>query len=149
MMNQIMKFVAATAFAVTLAGAASAQQAAGAINPVGTWKMENGKVTVEVAYCGEAKICAKIIALAKPLNKQGKPKVDKENPNPALRSRPLIGLQLIDGMSPDGENRWKGQIYNADDGNIYRSTAVLAGDTMLVRGFWGPFSKKMNFIRVK
>jgi uncharacterized protein (DUF2147 family) len=148
-MNDLIKFLGTAAFAVTLTGTALAQQATGPINPVGTWKMENGKVTVEVAYCGEPKICVKIIGLAKPLNKQGKPKVDKENPNPSLRSRPLIGLQLINGMAPDGTNRWKGQIYNADDGNIYRSTAVLAGDTMLVKGFWGPFSKKMNFIRVK
>jgi uncharacterized protein (DUF2147 family) len=148
-MNQMMKFFGAAAFAAALTGTAIAQQAVGPIDPVGTWKMENGKVTVEVAYCGEPKICAKIVGLAKPLNKQGKPKVDKENPNLSLRTRPLIGLQLITGMVPDGENRWKGQIYNADDGNVYRSTAVLAGDTMLVRGFWGPFSKKMNFIRVK
>jgi uncharacterized protein (DUF2147 family) len=148
-MNQTMRLVGTAAFAIMLAGTAFAQQQAGTKSPVGTWKMENGKVTVEVAFCGASNICAKIVALAKPLNKQGKPKVDKENPNPALRTRPLIGLQLINGMVPDGENRWKGQIYNADDGNVYRSTAVVSGDTMLVKGFWGPFSKKMNFIRVK
>jgi uncharacterized protein (DUF2147 family) len=130
-------FVAATAFAVEV------------INPVGTWRMENGKVTVEVSYCGEPNVCVTIVGLAKPLNKQGKPKFDKNNPDPKLRARPLIGLQIINGMVPDGDLRWVGKIYNADDGKLYRSTAVMSGDTLLVKGHWGPFSKKMNFIRVK
>ncbi len=144
-MNLIPGFTAA---ALTLL-VASGAHAAEAATPLGTWRMENGKVTVEVSYCGEPNVCVKIVGMAKPLNKQGKPKVDKENPNPSLRSRPLIGLQIINGMIPDGDKRWIGKIYNADDGKLYRSTAVMSGDTLLVKGHWGPFSKKMNFIRVK
>ncbi len=119
-----------------------------AAGPEGTWIMNNGKVTVRVSYCGGEKLCATIVGLAKPTYKDGTPKIDKHNPNPALRSRRVIGLTIISGMQPAGANHWKGQIYNADDGGTYRSSADLSGDTMVVKGCWGPFCKNMNFKRV-
>lgn len=121
---------------------------AGTAGPEGTWRMNNGKVTVRVSYCGGQALCATIVGLAKPTYKDGTPKIDKHNPNPALRSRRVIGLAIISGMAPNGANHWKGQIYNADDGGTYRSTAELVGDRMVVKGCWGPFCKTMDFRRV-
>jgi uncharacterized protein (DUF2147 family) len=80
--------------------------------------MSDGKVTVKVATCGE-QLCGKIVALKKPLDKHGRPKVDKENPNPALRKRPVIGLSLLEDMKPSGDGKWEGAIYNPDDGRTY------------------------------
>ena len=77
------------------------------------------------------------------------PKVDKENPNPALRGRRIMGLQVVSGMSPAGPGRWKGYIYNADDGGTYRSEMQLSGNVMVLRGCWGPFCKKNRFHRVR
>ncbi len=116
--------------------------------PVGTWRTTNGKITVDVTYCGEPRICAKIVALKKPLDKQGRPKVDHENPDPALRSRPVIGLEIMSGMKPDGQDRWRGSIYNADDGNTYAATASFDNDKMLVKGCWTFFCKKLRFTRL-
>ena len=60
----------------------------------GLWTMQNGKVTVKVSDCGEG-ICGIIVALKRPISKiTGKPKVDRENPDPSLRQRPIIGNQL-------------------------------------------------------
>ena len=36
--------------------------------------------------------------------KQGKPKTDKNNPDPALRSRPDLGLELLKDFTFDGDN---------------------------------------------
>jgi uncharacterized protein (DUF2147 family) len=118
-------------------------------NPTGVWRLQNGKVTVRVAYCGGQNLCATIIALARPLDKRGKAKVDHENPNPALRNRPVVGLQVVSAMKPAGANQWKGRIYNADDGGTYRAEARLSANTLLMTGCWGPICKKNRFIRVR
>jgi uncharacterized protein (DUF2147 family) len=132
--------IAATLFGTTAAALADP-------GPEGIWRMSSGKVTVRVRYCGGKKLCATIIGLAEPLTKEGKPKVDHENPNPSLRSRRIVGLQVVSGMRPAGPNRWKGYIYNADDGGTYSSELQLSGNAMNLKGCWGPFCKKNRFIR--
>jgi uncharacterized protein (DUF2147 family) len=116
-------------------------------SPLGTWRLSSGKVTVKIEDCG-SNLCGRIIALSRPLDKAGKPKVDKKNPNPALRSRPMIGIAVFDDMAPAGENKWKGRIYNADDGSTYRATAELTGNRFTVKACWGPICKKVKFNRV-
>lgn len=91
----------------------------------GTWISADGGAKVRIASCGSA-ICGKIIWLREPIDTTtGKPKTDKHNPTETHRTRPMIGLQVISGMQPDGERRWKGQVYNADDGRTYRSKLTL------------------------
>ncbi len=116
-------------------------------NPTGLWKTTNGKLTVKVDYCGGQKLCATIVGLAKPLRADGTPKLDKDNPNPALRSRKVIGLKIIDGMTPDGDNAWRGQIYNADDGGTYKGTASLNGNNFQVKACWTVICKKIKFVK--
>jgi uncharacterized protein (DUF2147 family) len=128
-------------FALGLSGLALADEGA-----TGIWMLDSGKVTVRIAPCGPS-LCGAIVGLAKPLNKKGQPKLDKENPNEALRSRPLMGLTILANMKPAGENKWKGTIYNADDGRTYSSYMNLSGSAMKVKGCVGPFCKTMKFIR--
>jgi uncharacterized protein (DUF2147 family) len=132
-------------FAMAMATGASGAMAA---DPTGTWIMSNGKFTVRVSQCGAA-LCGTLVALKKPLDKQGRPKVDKDNPNPALRKRPLIGLALLSGMRPKGANKWTGSIYNPDDGRTYSATMTLSGNAMKVKGCaLGLFCKSLRFARV-
>lgn len=128
-------------FAIGFSGLALADEGA-----TGVWRLESGKVTVRIAPCGSS-LCGVIVGLAKPLNKKGQPKLDKENPNEALRSRPLMGLTILVDMKAAGTNNWKGTIYNADDGRTYASYMKLSGDNMKVKGCVGPFCKTMKFIR--
>jgi uncharacterized protein (DUF2147 family) len=136
------KYSLAAVFACVLSSGAVAGSGAD-----GIWMLESGKVTVRIAPCGP-NLCGSIVALAKPLNKAGKPKLDKDNPNKALRNRPLIGLTILSNMKPSGENKWQGKIYNADDGRTYSSYMKLSGDNMKVKGCVGPFCKTMVFKRV-
>ena len=64
----------------------------------------------------------------------GKPKTDTLNPDPAKRSRPLLGLQVVLGLTPNGANRWSGEIYNADDGKTYSAHMMPNGNTAKVQG---------------
>ncbi len=69
----------------------------------------------------------------------GKEKVDRENPDPALRSRPVIGLRIFEGFTYDGDGRWKnGTIYDPASGKTYSCKIRLQDDGSLkVRGFIG------------
>ena len=94
---------------VTISGLLQATQVAAA-DPLGNWRLSSGKITVRVSYCGGTNICASIVGMAQPLTKQGTPKIDKDNPNPALRNRRIIGLQVVNGMTPEGENRCSSKV---------------------------------------
>jgi uncharacterized protein (DUF2147 family) len=140
--NTAMKTVVlATFLAIVLSGPALAD------DPSGTWAMDNGKVTVKVSPCG-TNLCGKIVALAKPLDKHGKPKLDKDNPNPALRHRPVVGLTLFRNMKRAGENRWEGTIYVPEDGYTYRASANLSGNVLKVRGCYLVICKTKRLVRV-
>jgi len=119
----------------------SATQAAAA-DPTGIWrKSEQGERPgkFEIFRCGSGKryICAKIVWLQDPLYK-GKPLHDIRNENPRLRDRPILGLPMINGMAQVGANQWKGNIYNAEDGNTYSATLTLVSRNQInLRGCKG------------
>lgn len=120
-----------------------------AADVAGRWMLSDGKITVQVSHCG-SQLCGKVVALKEPISKiDGKPKVDRENPDPALRRRPIIGLDILLGMQPAGDNLWKGAIYNADDGNTYSATIRLAGDRIKLKACVAAVLCKTNeFVRV-
>ena len=127
-------------------GAAAATRADGI--PSGTWIMQNGKVTVRVSNCG-GDLCGTIVNLKRPLDKNGKPKLDKENPDSSLRGRPVIGLTILNGLKQKGDGRWEGTIYNPDDGNTYDSKLRLVnGNQMNVKGCVLFICKSMKFNRL-
>ena len=109
---------------------------------------KSGKVTVKVANCG-SNLCARIVGLAEPISKiDGKPKVDRENPNPSKRNRPLMGLSILIGMKPAGEGQWQGAIYNPDDGKVYSASVRQSGSTLKVKGcVAGVFCKTNTFVK--
>ena len=114
----------------------------------GMWLMENGKVTVRISSCG-GNLCGTIVGLKKPRDKEGRPKRDKDNPNPGLRNRPVIGLTILNGLSPEGDDRWSGTIYNPDDGNTYDSDVMLVNSrTLKVKGCVAFVCKTKKFTRI-
>jgi len=111
---------------------------------IGPWKTEGEKSAIEIYGCGE-KLCGKV-AWLKNSNyvssndgPVGTPKVDRKNPDPALRDRPIIGLQVIEGLTPTGDNRWEhGTCYDPESGNSYQCKIYLeTPDRLVVRGFIG------------
>jgi uncharacterized protein (DUF2147 family) len=117
--------------------------------PVGVWLTEKGDARVRVTKCGSG-ICGVIVGLKDPIDPAtGRPQVDDKNPNPALRSRPVIGISLFIGMRPSGPGRWSGQIYNADDGGTYVSHVSFAGgDALRVNGCVGVICGGETWTRV-
>lgn len=112
---------------------------------LGTWVTADGKARVEIAKDGEL-YDGKIVWLKEPVypadDKQGmggQPKVDRENPDKSLKTRPIIGLPLIQGFKYDGDNVWTdGSIYDPESGKLYSCKLTLRMDgTLKVRGYVG------------
>ena len=117
-----------------LVGIAVLTPAAQAAPAAGTWLSENGGTKVRITDCG-GKLCGKVVWLKDPVGADGKPKTDRHNQDEAKRSRPLLGVAVVQGMAPSGENKWSGQIYNADDGKTYDAhVTVISDSAMNVQG---------------
>ena len=102
----------------------------------GGWLSEDGKGVIEIYPCG-GKLCGKLAWLAEP-NSDGKPKLDRNNPDPALRRQPLCGLTMLRDFRQLEPNRWgDGLIYNPENGKTYHATLTLDGNQLKLRGYVG------------
>lgn len=97
-----------------------------AAEPVGVWLTEGGRSRIRIADCAGA-LCGTIVWLKEPNDAQGRPKTDRNNADPALRNRPLIGLTILISMKPNGPDKWSGQVYNAEDGKTYTANLMSQG----------------------
>ncbi len=106
-----------------LAGSARAADA-----PIGDWTTEGGLSRVRIGPCAAnaATLCGQITWLAEPLNLEGKPKLDRNNPDPVRQTQPILGLAIVTGMKPDGVGKWSGgEIYDPQAGKSYNSNMKL------------------------
>lgn len=103
-------------------------------DPKGLWLAEDG-ATVRVSSCGKA-LCATIASPRSQVDPDtGQPWTDKHNPDPALRGRPLVGVEVLSSMVPDGPGKWSGQLYNTDNGQTYAGHLVeIDYNTVRVEG---------------
>ncbi len=119
--------------------------AAGADDIIGVWNNQEKDARIEIFKCGD-KYCGKIVSLNEPdypadsqEGTPGTPKLDHHNPDQALRSRPIIGLQIVNDFTFDGNNMWKdGTVYDPKKGKTYSGKMTLVSPNQLkLRGFIG------------
>jgi uncharacterized protein (DUF2147 family) len=105
---------------------------ANAIDPTGTWLIEDSTAKVRIFPCGEA-ICGNVVWLSQPIDAAtGKPQTDKLNADPQLRNRPMLGVAVFLRLRRNSEeNRWLGGIYYPDDGNTYEGGILFMEPTRL------------------
>jgi uncharacterized protein (DUF2147 family) len=117
------KFLSAALFGA-LSFAPSAFAADSALDPAGTWLVEDGRAKIKIEKCGpdHKDLCGAVVWLKEPLDDKGHPKTDLKNPDPAKRSRPALGMQLMTNLVPDDDQVYSGQIYNAENGKMYDVT---------------------------
>ncbi len=118
---------------------------------LGIWSNSSNRGHIQV-YKRDGQYFGKIIWLLKPLDQNNRPKVDKKNPDEALRSKPLLGLVMLRDFKYEDEEWVNGKIYNPEDGKEYKAYMKLKDDqTLSVRGYIG-FSfigKTETFRRVR
>jgi uncharacterized protein (DUF2147 family) len=115
---------------------------------IGIWNNDDDRAKIEIFHCNGA-YCGRIVWLKRPdypaddpRGMAGTPRVDRDNPNSALRTRRLLGLQIMEGFNYSGENSWdNGSIYDPDSGKTYKSMMKLVSPHRLeLRGYVGiPF----------
>lgn len=115
---------------------------------VGLWateRTENGIAHVRISRDGD-RYHGEIVWLEEPdfpasegPEWAGKPKVDRNNPDPKKQSQPIIGLRLAWGFQHADEGRWDGgRIYDPENGKTYKCRIRKTEDGRLeVRGFIG------------
>ena len=70
--------------------------------------------------------------MKEPNERNGKPKLDKENPEEKLRSRKRLGLKIMQDFVFKGDNIWEdGRIYKPSNGKTYGGTATLVDENTL------------------
>ena len=126
--------VAATV-AVTCIGVVGSARAA---TPVGLWYAERGAARVAVEPCGR-ELCGRVVWLRSPFDDEGCDLRDRNNPEPALRQRPVVGLEILHGLTPGADGTWTdGRIYDPGSGSTYTCNLALDGDDRLrLRGYVG------------
>src|SRR3954469_10501630 len=102
---------------------ASAAILAAAIEPVcatdtsvaGDWLVKDGYANIRIDNCG-GKMWGIVVW-------EKAPGLDTENPDPAKRSRPTLGMPVLMGLAPTKEpGKWSGEIYNSNNGKMYSAT---------------------------
>lgn len=118
---------------------------------VGKWKLSDGTAIVEVYQDGDV-YNGKIVWLKNPTEPNGGPAVDNNNPDAKLRSRQLIGLNMLSNLkAKDGEYSG-GVIYDPGNGKTYYCSMEVDGDVLKVRGSLdkrGLLGRTMDWFRVK
>lgn len=126
----------------------NAQNNADAI--LGKWQSAEKNLIVDVYKAGN-NFQARILWFYNPGNRL--PETDVKNPDENLRSRPVVGMDVLSGLTYNQkQNRWvDGEIYDCTSGRTWDANVWLANDTTLnVRGFYHVrwLGKTMKFIRV-
>ena len=124
--------------------------AQGKPNVTGKWKLDDGSAIVEVYQQGNV-YNGKIVWLAEPTEADGTPAKDLNNPDKSLRSRLLIGLNMLCGLKEVGDEYKEGKIYVPGNGKTYNCSMKLEGDVLKVRGSLdkrGLLGRTMDWFRV-
>lgn len=131
--------------AVVLGAAAlfASSVSASAVKPTGEWAVPGNVAHLHIADC-DGRLWGVV-------SWERRPSADSHNPDPAKRSRPMLGVPILLGMKRAQPNRWDGEIYNANNGKIYTADIRLTGANVLhVEGcFLGFLCGGQDWTRIK
>jgi uncharacterized protein (DUF2147 family) len=114
-----------------------------AAEPIGEWLVADGGATIRIDPCADA--------LWGAISWVREPGFDSQNPDPAKRSRSIVGVPILRSMKAVGVNRWEGEVYNAQNGKMYSANISLLNDDVLkIQGcvLGGLFCGGENWTRV-
>ncbi|ALD19916.1 DUF2147 domain-containing protein [Hymenobacter sp. DG25A] len=99
---------------------------------VGRWQPADKRGTLEI-YEHQGRFYGKVAGPTKPR------RLDTHNPDPKLRTRPILGVVILQNFRYDGQGSWKdGTIYDPNSGNTYSCILKLRNaNTLVVRGYLG------------
>ena len=116
--------LAAAAVALGMAPQISAAATYG--DPTGTFLTEDTRARIRLEKCGPTaeNLCGYVVWL-KANPEEADPKLDVKNPDARRRTRPVLGHQLLLGLTANEDGQYVGKIYNNEDGKKYDVTVWL------------------------
>jgi uncharacterized protein (DUF2147 family) len=98
--------------------------------PTGQWRVQDGTAAIRVVNCAGALWGV----IAGTIGGASNTDTDKNNPDPALRNRPIMGLPILIDMRPS-QGRWTGRVYNAENGKTYDANiGLVSGNVLHIEG---------------
>ncbi len=97
---------------------------------LGVWWNEEKTSRIEV-FEKDGKIFGKVVWLKDDTNPDGsKPRLDNHNPEPKLKKRTVVGIQILKNLTWDADDKeWEdGEIYDPKTGKTYSCYAELQKD---------------------
>lgn len=151
------QLISTLGFLLALSATASAQSA----SIKGTWLTEN-KSHVTISKCGNA-YCGKLTKVSVPpqIYAKFKTQIDKVgveqlpdyfNKDPALRTRRMLGLQILTLDKETSPTTFEGTVYNAEDGETYfGKIEVKSNDQVRLSGcvFFNVLCRSEDWKRVR
>jgi len=124
---------AALITALVIAGGHAFAQSAATIAGIWWTPEHDGKVEIAVDPAGVAS--GRLIAVKRTHANDR----DSRNPDPALRTRPVLGLAILRDFRQEKDGSWSGgTVYDPEDGRTYRGTLSLDREGRLrMRGYVG------------
>lgn len=98
------------------------------------------KSQVKIHKASNGKYVGEIVWLKEPKESNGKEKLDKNNPDVKLKSRKLMGLQILKDFTYDAtSDEWsEGTIYNPTSGKTYNCYMKFeSAKSLKIRGYIG------------
>lgn len=105
----------------------------------GIWEPSNGRSRIKIEKIGN-RYYGKIVWLKEPIDPvTKKPKVDKNNPDTAMRNVPLKGYRILKGFIYKGGDEWaEGTIYDPENGSTYNCVINMKEENVInIRGYIG------------
>jgi uncharacterized protein (DUF2147 family) len=103
---------------------------------LGTWLTGSGKGKVHIYKEGN-KYNGKIVWLKEPNREDGTAKLDRNNSDKALQSRPIMGLNMLKDFTFEKDKWVGGTIYDPENGKTYSCKITYRDGKLDVRGFIG------------
>lgn len=135
--SDAVKTTAVLVLAVAAAGLVSGRAQAARADIAGRWATPGFGSIVELRPCAGVPdaMCGRILWLWDPSDAAGKRRADLHNPDRALRSRPLIGVEIVRGLRETSPGVWtEGAVYNPDDGRTYTGAAKVRNGRLELKG---------------
>ncbi|MDB5134704.1 MAG: hypothetical protein JWP37_1307 [Mucilaginibacter sp.] len=139
-------------FFISLSVGTHADAVPGCDQICGKWMSSEKNLIVQV-YKDKDHFRAKIIWFKDDPSKPMGEWSDAKNPNPSMRTRKILGMDVLDDLKYDTKsNSWEdGTIYDAKNGKEWSASAYISKQGLLkVKGYWHfkIFGRTMVFKRV-
>jgi len=103
----------------------------------GLWYNTEKTAKIQIYKATDGKFYGKIVWLKVP-DRDGKPKMDIQNPDKNKQTQPILGLIMLRGFVKDGDTGYEdGTIYDPNNGKTYSCKMTLNGNNLDVRGYVG------------